>query len=73
MGDIAPAHSITSSARDRIDFRDCQSQRLSGREIDGKVKFGRLFYRNISRLCSLEKSVSTNSAARLNRLKKFGP
>src|SRR6516165_6744166 len=31
-------------------FRDCEADRLGGREIDDEIKFGRLFDRYITRL-----------------------
>ena len=51
-------YSITSSARSRNDFRDCQPERFGGGQIDDEIELGRLIDRDIARLRPAQNFVS---------------
>ena len=38
-------------------FRDCETKRLGGRQIDDQIEFGWLFDRNVGRLCTTQNFV----------------
>jgi hypothetical protein len=59
---VADLHSITSSARDRNDS-GIVSPSASGREIDHKIEFGRLFDRHVAGLGTSEDLVDKVGSA----------
>ena len=63
--ELAPFHSITSSARANSFWRHIEAKRLGGLEIDDQLYFRGLLDWQVAGLCALENIVTeTSSAAR---------